>query len=195
GRLWLNLNAFYTDRDDAQLSQSHQQIPGDPNSFVFLTGNGQAHVYGLEASGAWQLHPSWRIEASLGLLESNIDRWAARPEVEGRRLAHAPPYTASLALNYSSGSGWFARADLSLVGPYYFDISHDQRSSAYQLVGLRMGHEWTHWSASVWARNVFDENHATRGFYFGNEPPAFANKLYTKFGDPRQLGVAVDYRW
>jgi len=46
----------------------------------------------------------------------------------------------------------------------------------------------------VWGRNVFDENYAVRGFYFGLEPPAFADKLYVQRGDPRQFGVTVEWR-
>jgi iron complex outermembrane receptor protein len=44
-------------------------------------------------------------------------------------------------------------------------------------------------------RNAFNENYATRGFFFGDEPPDFTDKLYTQRGDPRQWGVTVDYRF
>jgi hypothetical protein len=32
-----------------------------------------------------------------------------------------------------------------------------------------------------------------RGFYFGNEPPDFPNKLYVQRGDPRAFGLTVSY--
>ena len=44
----------------------------------------------------------------------------------------------------------------------------------------------------VWARNLFDETYAVRGFFFGNEPPDFPATLYIRQGDPRQLGVTLD---
>ncbi|MFM2290143.1 MAG: hypothetical protein RL684_3286, partial [Pseudomonadota bacterium] len=31
------------------------------------------------------------------------------------------------------------------------------------------------------------------GFYFGLEPPDYANKLYLQQGDPRQVGVTLGY--
>jgi hypothetical protein len=35
-----------------------------------------------------------------------------------------------------------------------------------------------------------------RGFFFGNEPARdFAPTLYTRQGDPRQVGVSVTYRF
>ena len=58
---------------------------------------------------------------------------------------------------------------------------------------MRIGKQWNNWALSAWTRNLFDENYATRGFYFGNEPPLFENTLYTRFGDPRTFGVTLNY--
>jgi outer membrane receptor protein involved in Fe transport len=184
-------------RNNAQLSQSSQQVPFDPNSFVFVTYNGKARVRGLEATAAWQLNPAWQLHGSLGMLYSRIgdsEKTATvSPGAIGRDLAHAPRYTLSLGASYSGGDGWFGRLDFNAVDAFYFDISHEQKSRAYQLVNLRIGKHWDAWSLSAWGRNVFDEDYATRGFYFGNEPPAFENTLYTKFGDPRSYGISLSY--
>ncbi len=84
---------------------------------------------------------------------------------------------------------------INAVGAYYFDISHDQKSESYELVNVRIGKEWSRWFVYLWGRNIFDEDYAVRGFYFGNEPPAFANDRYTKFGDPQHYGVTVNFRY
>jgi hypothetical protein len=34
-----------------------------------------------------------------------------------------------------------------------------------------------------------------RGFFFGNEPPDFPNTLYTRLGDPRQVGVTFEKKF
>ncbi len=75
------------------------------------------------------------------------------------------------------------------------DASHDQRASSYQLLNWRVGFESRRWSASLWAHNLFNRRYAVRGFYFGNEPPDFPNKLYTRLGDPRQYGFTLRYRF
>ncbi|MEE8495788.1 MAG: TonB-dependent receptor, partial [Xanthomonadales bacterium] len=201
--LWLDgslsgdLTLFYMDRDDAQLSQSSQQVPFDPNSFVFVTYNGDARAYGLEASAFWQINQAWRLHGSLGLLDTKIQQSektiAVSPNAINRELAHAAPYTLNIGATRKAPGGWFARLDINFIGAYYFDISHNQRSDAYQLVNLRVGKQWDAWGLSVWARNLFDEDYATRGFYFGNEPPWFENTLYTKFGDPRAYGLTLTY--
>jgi len=192
------LTVFYMDRDQAQLSQSSQQVPFDPNSFVFVTYNGDARSYGLETSANWQLSDTWQIHGSLGLLDTRIRESektdAISPDATNRDLAHAPPYTLNIGATYTGGSGWFARLDYNAIDAFYFDISHNQKSRAYQLVNLRIGKQWGSWALSAWARNLFDEVHASRGFYFGNEPPWFENTLYTRFGDPRSYGVTLTWR-
>ena len=195
GSLSADLVVFYMDRDEAQLSQSVQQIPFDPNSFVFVTSNGKAQAYGLEAGAQWQLSDSWAIHGSLGLLHTDIDEYAVRPAAQDRDLAHAPPYTLNVGTTWSSPGGWYARLDINAVGSYYFDVSHDQKSGSYELVNLKIGKQWDQWSVYLWGRNLFDENYAVRGFYFGNEPPLFADTLYTKFGDPRHYGITLGFRY
>ncbi len=47
------------------------------------------------------------------------------------------------------------------------------------------------WEASIWVRNAFDAGWTQRGFFFGNEPPDFPEKLYVQPGDPRQAGITI----
>jgi outer membrane receptor protein involved in Fe transport len=61
-------------------------------------------------------------------------------------------------------------------------------------VNLKAGYSGERWSAYAWGRNVFDENYAVRGFYFGLEPPDYADKLYVQRGDPRSAGVTFEWR-
>jgi len=68
-------------------------------------------------------------------------------------------------------------------------VSHDEQSRGYELAHARIGYEADNWSVQLWARNIFDKDYVVRGFFFGNEPPDFPPTLYTRFGDPRQLGV------
>jgi outer membrane receptor protein involved in Fe transport len=86
-----------------------------------------------------------------------------------------------------------ARADLFGSDAFYFDASNDQRSRPYALLNLRAGYATDRWSLHAWGRNVTDERYAVRGFYFGLEPPNFADRLYVQQGDPRQFGVTL--RW
>jgi hypothetical protein len=47
----------------------------------------------------------------------------------------------------------------------------------------------------AWGRNIFDEHYTVRGFFFGNEPPLWEDKLYTNAGEPRQVGLTLRYEF
>ena len=92
-------------------------------------------------------------------------------------------------------TGLFARLDATLRDEFYFDAGHDQKSRSYELVHARAGYEGERWLVELWARNLFDEQYAVRGFYFGNEPPNFPTELYIRQGDPQQLGITFEKRF
>jgi len=190
----LNVSAFYSRRDDQQVRTSFQLIPGDPASFVFLTDNAaRGRTLGLEAELRWTLSEMLELYANAGLLDAEFEDFVT-PQVDlsGRAQAHAPDYTLAAGASFRHPNGMFARLDVTARDAFYFDVSHDQRSQPYELVNGRVGYETDRWSVQLWARNLFDRRYAVRGFYFGNEPPNFPDTLYTRAGDPRQLGVTFD---
>lgn len=197
GALSLNAAIFYNRRDDQQVRTSFQIVPNDPTSFGFLTVNAErGNALGVEADIRWLINESWELYANLGLLNTEFDRFSlAQDELGGRGQAHAPEYTFALGGSYRHPSGWFARIDASGKDEFYFDVSHDQRSTAYEIVNARIGYEADTWTAQLWVRNMFDESYAVRGFFFGNEPPDFPATLYTRLGDPRQLGITFEKRF
>lgn len=192
---------FYMRRESQQVATSQQLVAGDPLSYVFFTDNAaRGRNYGLEASGHYAVTPRFDVAATLGLLDTaylgyrtgNPLRDAA---LDGREQAHAPQYQYSVSLAYRDPAGFFARADVQGVDDFYFDTGHDQRSGAYTVVNLRVGYGRGRWSAAAFARNLFDERYAMRGFYFGLEPPDFADKRYVQLADGRLVGVSLDYHF
>ncbi len=195
--LSLNASVFYSVRNDQQVRTSFQLVPGDPTTFVFFTDNAaKGETRGFEAEIQWLAGESWEFYANVGLLDAKFDSFST-PQVDlsGRAQAHAPDYTLALGGSYRHPSGWFGRIDASARDAFFFDVSHDQRSMAYELVHARVGFEADNWTAQLWARNLFDRNYAVRGFYFGNEPPDFPARLYTRLGDPRQIGITFEMRF
>ena len=205
GRLYADVTAFYMKRRDMQVSTGVQLDPiGDPNSYLFITDNaaGGRNV-GLESSVRWRVAPQLELGASLGLLRTRYSGYRpAGEDVSDRDQVHAPEYQASVHATWRHPRGWMARVDVSAADDYYFDVPpNDARADAYALTHLKVGYEacpeqcrrGDAWSVYVWARNLFDEDYVTRGFFFGNEPPLFESKRYTQLGEPRQIGVTM--RW
>jgi outer membrane receptor protein involved in Fe transport len=196
-KLLINASVFFNRRNDQQVRLSFQLNQGDPTSFGFATINvPDSRSIGFETDLRWYPNDAWTIYANIGLLDATLGQFDQQDvSLDGRRQAHAPNYTFAFGANYAHVSGIFLRLDVSARDEFYFDVSHDQKSDAYELVNARLGYEADNWGINLWAHNLLDEEYAVRGFYFGNEPPDFPPALYTRFGDPRQFGVTFEKRF
>ncbi len=195
--LQVNASLFHSRRDDQQVRTSFQLDPGDPASFVFFTDNAaEGETLGFEAELRWFPNEAWELYATLGLLDATFDKFET-PQVnlDGRAQAHAPDYSYAVGGRYTHPTGFFARLDVTARDAFFYDVSHDQKSQSYELANARVGYDAESWSVQLWARNLFDRDYTVRGFYFGNEPPDFPATLYTRFGDPRQVGITFDMRF
>jgi iron complex outermembrane receptor protein len=196
GQLYSDTTLFYSYRRNVQVRTGEQLDPNDPNTYVFFTDNASGgYNYGLESSLRWRVSERWEFGGSLGLLRTRyLDYMQGEVVVPDREQAHAPQYQVALNGTWRHPAGWMARADLSAVDAFYFDVPpNDTRASSYSLVNLKAGYETERWSAFLWARNVFDEVYALRGFFFANDPADPTPKLYIQRGDPRRVGVSFTY--
>lgn len=190
------LTFFVSRREDQQIGTSRQLVAGDPSSFIFFTDNAATgRSIGVEGDVRWSPRESLEFYGSIGLMRVEFDDYSTPDGVDlsGREQAHAPSYSFALGAAWTDPRGWFARIDISGKDDFYFSDSHDQRSEPYHLVNLRFGYARAGWTASLWGRNVLDERYAVRGFYFGNEPPDFPDERYIRLGDPRQIGLTLEY--
>ncbi len=195
--LQINAAIFQSRRVDQQVRTSFQLVSGNPASFGFATINvDKGETLGVEADIRWFLSDRWELYANIGLLDATLGDFPnLQPGPSGREQAHSPRYTFAGGMVFRHPNKVFARIDVTARDAFYFDVSHNQRSKAFELLNMRVGYEGESWTASLWARNLFDKNYAVRGFYFGNEPPDFPDTLYTRSGDPRQIGVTVEKRF
>ncbi len=193
----INASVFHLWREEQQVRASFQLLPNDPASFGFATINVDgATNYGAEAEITWQATEFIQVQLGAGLLYGGFPGSVAEfPWLERRDQAHAPRHSISAAIDWRHPGGWFARLDVAARDEFYFDVSHNQTSEAYELVNARVGFENENWRVALWGRNVTDEYYAVRGFYFGNEPPDFPPTLYTRTGDPRHIGVTLERRF
>jgi iron complex outermembrane recepter protein len=198
-RVQASLTAFYVVRHDAQIKTSTQSDPKDPNTFVLYTGNAASgRNFGLEAEVSGRLARSLELGGSLGLLQTRFrDFTQSGSMITGvsRELANAPHWQAALNATWHGPAGSYLRIDATGMGSYYFDLPpNPTRSAAYGLVNAKLGIERSRYSADIHVRNLMDRRYPVRGFYFGDEPPDFPNKLYLQLGEPRTLGVRVSVK-
>ncbi|MCZ8132086.1 MAG: TonB-dependent receptor [Steroidobacteraceae bacterium] len=197
GRLRIETAAFHMLRDDLQIRTGEQLVPGDPNTFVFYTGNAATgRNSGLEASVRWRATPAVELGLAAGALSTRFRDFAIDGEpVPDREQPHAPAWQAAADAIWRGAGGWHARVEATGTAAFRFDVPpNDTRSRPYVLVHARAGYETPRWSAVAYVRNAFDREYAVRGFFFGNEPPDFPNRLYVQLGAPREWGVQFGYR-
>jgi len=194
-RLNLNMAAFYSRREDMQVSTSYQVDPTDPLTYVYFTGNAaEGKNFGLEADWHYQLNRNFSLHGALGLLHATYSDYVTIDgDFTGRDQAHAPQYTYNFGVLYQADQGFFARVDINGSDEFYFSGSHDQISEPYELVHIKAGYQASHWAVYAWGRNVFDKNYAVRGFYFGVVPPEWQDELYQHLGDPQHFGITAEF--
>ena len=195
GRLAL----FYMWRDDMQVGTSQIRMRPDGSSeFIEYTGNAsKGDNYGLEAE--LRFRPTQRIElfGSLGLLSSEYRDFVngAGQELDGRQQAQAPSYQFFASAQYNWPSGWFANAAAEGKDAYYFSDSDSFQSKPYEIAHLSVGLKRDHWGVTAWMHNVFDKEYAVKGYFFGNDPRLdYASAGYTQLGEPRRVGVTVNWQ-
>ena len=141
------------------------------------------------------------LTGSLGYLETRVDDYTFLTgqgetlTLGDRGAAHAPTYNLRFGAHTTKMRGPQASLEFTAMDAFYFSDSHDQRSDRYGLFNGSVGYREERWSVSLWGRNLLDERYAVRGFYFGLEPPDYADTLYVSYGDPRQVGVKVTARF
>ena len=193
-RLRGELTAFYLERHDTQVRDS----AGFGGNYRFFTANARgAHVYGLEAAASYSVTKPWSVHGSLALMDSSLDRFTLTNGNTGggRRLANTPPYGYTIGTRYRADSGLFGQIELIGRGRQFDSNNQNEARRAFEVVNASVGYAWRQWTFTVWARNVFNERHEKRVFFFGNEEPDFIEKRYETRADPRQVGVTAAYRW
>jgi len=192
-----NIALFHERRRDAQLKLALQDNPEDPLSFTYVTeSSAKGQSTGIEIESTAHLSKIWDAFVSTSLMRAE---YTAVPQelstLDRREFSHAPNWQYIAGSRVALFQNFFVRGEVEGKDSFYFDDSHNKKSDSYSLVNLSTGWSDTSWSVVGWARNVFNETYAVRGFFFGNEPPDFPNKRYIQRGDPRTFGVTVEYRF
>jgi iron complex outermembrane recepter protein len=195
--LQLQADVFYMRRQHMQVYLSEQLQQNNPLAYVFFTQNAaDGENFGLESEGSYRLGEHWQLSGSAAMLHTRylgVTGVFDGLGIEGRAQPFAPDYEGSLALEYMTQSGLFARLDSHAMGSFYYYTSDAQASRSYHLENLRVGYRHDNWTASIWLRNLFNERYAQNGFYFGLIPPNYSNQAFLDLGDPRQVGLTISY--
>ena len=197
--LAINFVTFKMNRKDLQVSLSSQQDATNPNSFYFYTSNASnGENYGFNFDIKIKNKNNIETYANLGYLKTQIDSYTyftnedTEVKFEKRDAAHAPRYSFSMGfIKYINDIS--LNMNVEAKDKFYFSDSHNQISKAYIITNFSFDYKLNNTTTiTLWSKNLFNKKYATRGFYFGVEPPNFEDKLYISYGDPFTIGLSIN---
>lgn len=201
---------FFVDWDDVQVNTA------TPNwGFYAAQNGGKARTTGIEFDLSGALTD--RINYSLGYAytKAELREDIGRPDNaaviiarSGAQLPGTPESTVNVSADYTlplaNGSQWITR-----VNGYYqstttnaisFSPTFNAELDAFQLWGLSTTYATEHWDATLFAKNIFNEEGVTGLFteaYMGTAPTQgyYGNGSKEFLSLPRTFGVTVNYRF
>ncbi len=203
GRLDANLALFYTDRKNAQLE--NWMWDGDAGLWIgYLDTGSDATSYGLELETHFAATDSIELFATLGWLETEVDSLETFDldlndfvTKDGRDQAKSPNYQYNVGTRVAFTAQFSGRLEFEGRDDSYFGYYHDGELDGYDLVNASLTWAGGAFEATVWGRNLGDEDYAVHGLYFAVDPRddfgAWSNQTYTQLGEPRTYGVELRY--
>lgn len=188
----LNAALFYTDYTDMQVFFTSPSGLG-----IVIDNAAEATIQGVELELFVSPIDGLDISATYAYLDTEVDKFADKPEVAGNQLARSPENTASLSAQYvfpvSDGLELLMRADYSYQDDMFFSIENSSisASDAYDLVNVRLALQGERgWELALWGKNITDEEYRVHGFdaSFGSNVAAA-----TLYGTPAMWGVSASY--
>ena len=192
--------AFLGFRKNQQVSISSQQEEGNPNSFLFYIDNATSgENNGFEFENTFKISKNLNLSTSIGYLNTHLSEFSYQISENdssskgGGREAAMSPNSASVGLSFKPWIDILINFNVNYKGEYYFSDSFNEKSSEYSILNFSIGKKFKNFNLTFWGNNILNEKYATRGFYFGLIPPDYPNQLFKSYGDPRQLGIKIDY--
>jgi len=200
-RFKTRLNAFYGKRKEQQVKSSvaGKDDEGNPLFTDYTANAAKGSYYGLETEMNYRPSDNLHLFANVGLLKAKFDDYTdpnpSSVDMDGRTPAQSPSYQYSIGGDILITDELTFKANVEGKNAYYFSNRHNEKSDAYNLLNTSLEYTKNEITATLWVRNVTDEEYQTRGFgSFGNNPAnGYATELYTQQGSPRTMGVTVSY--
>ena len=189
GRLKFDAAVFYTEIDDA-----FNFVFVAPVVSQVIRNVDKANIKGFETSVAFLANEWLEIDASYGLIDSEVDKssWigAGGVDIVGKTLPLNPKYTANIGITLSNSFAdnmeGFLRVDFSRMGKTYFEAENFVGRNKVDLINVNAGFGTEKWQVSVWAKNLTDKDYVAELI----NPPGV-----NYYARPRMYGIEVSTRF
>jgi iron complex outermembrane receptor protein len=165
--------------DIYQLNQSNVLVAeSDPsgNNFDYFKNVGDARTYGFEIDGKLKLTSELNIGASLSLMDPRIVRGEENAgttfsvDLAGHQLPYAPKRTIGVTFDWrhpilGGAATLVADGSLSDRAHTWQDVDNTVPAGDYDLVNLRLGVEYKHYSLTVFGDNIGNQRYIVSEAY------------------------------
>ena len=197
---------FHIVRENQQVKNSTVRDNGA--TFIDSINNAASGKnYGLEIESAWSITDAITWNASMGLIETEIDGFAINIDTDGdwvndttvdksgRGQSHAPGYTFASSLEIAFTNRITTSLEIEGKDEFYFSDSHDAQSESYELIHASITYKQANWDISLIGKNLTDEDVETRGFSGWVQDPmgVYTPDKYVQFGEPRLISIQTRY--
>ncbi|MBQ1541578.1 MAG: TonB-dependent receptor [Caulobacteraceae bacterium] len=204
GRAQFNGDFYWNDIDGYQATLSD---PTSPTARSYLANVGEVRLRGIELEGQVQVTERLTVSASAAYGEAKYLSYRNAPppaeytypgapssvDLSGTQVPFAPKFTGQVSARWEQPIGRgltaFAYGNQTWRSDTYLSaLSQYGRQDAYGLtnIGLGVRADDDRWSATLWARNLFDQQYAAAYGTASSATPYIAI-----LGDPRTFGVTL----
>lgn len=186
GNLNYGITGFYNWHDNPQFFA--ELVPGNRGTLQ-VVNQPEGISYGLELDATWQATDRLRLDAALGLLETEItEAQASNPALEGNRFGQDPDTTFSVGAVYAVSNRIFVDGRATYRGESFSDFNNTPGDVVgdYWLVDFGVTATWNNVQLRAYINNVFDEIGVTR-FVSGG--------TFADVTAPRTLGLTLTSRF
>ena len=199
---------FHIVRENQQVKNSTVRDNGA--TFIDSINNAASGKnYGLEAESSWSITDGITWNASMGLIETEINGFAVNIDTDGdwvndttvdksgREQSYAPSYTFATSLDITLTNSISTTVEVEGKDEFYFSDSHDAQSESYELIHASITYTQENWNISLIGKNLTDEDVETRGFSGWVQDPmgVYTPNKYVQFGEPRLISIQTRYNF
>ncbi|WP_439534223.1 TonB-dependent receptor [Polymorphobacter sp.] len=211
GRGVFNLALFQINWGDLQLATTPTGAPA--NTPTIVTNLGSAKSKGVEIDGLFEVVEGLTLNAGLAYIDAKYDEGTisnritranlcnpaicrANGDISGNELQRTSKWQWNIG---ASAEGpitetleWFGRVDVAGQSRQFTDEINTAWVEPRTLTNVRLGIGGDRWSASVWAKNLFDKKYASNAFFIANP---FQSDYVPTLGNRRRIGATLTFNY
>lgn len=217
GAATFNIAAFYIDWGDLQINR--QPTVPVPFVSLISDNIGSASSKGIEIDGVWEFADGFAINGGLAYIDASFDEGTVSDRLltSGSSSFGAIPVCDDIVCNANGDVGgnaiprtsdwqWnigisgevpitddidvFGRADVAGQSSQFVSEINTAIIEARTLVSTTLGIRGENWSASIWARNLFDREYVANAFFIAQ---SFQLEYIPTLGNRRRVGATVSF--